>query len=69
MAERTIPWALLIGGVVIDLAGTGMVITALRRQRRGAGPTPPTEDATVVDEPAAEVETGGPPAGRSTPLE
>jgi hypothetical protein len=58
LAERTIPWALLIGGVAIDLVGTGMVITALRRGRRGTG-TP--EPAVVLD--------GDAPGPRSTAID
>jgi hypothetical protein len=50
LAERTIPWALLIGGIVIDLVGTGLVLTAFRRQRRSTGPSAPPADAAPADQ-------------------
>jgi hypothetical protein len=63
LAERTIPWTLLIGGIVLDLVGTGMVLAAFRRPRREAASAAPVVDAPVVDEPRDSV------ASRSTPLE
>lgn len=65
LAERTIPWALLIGGIVIGLVGAGIVIIALRRVRRGTGPTPPIEDGAVADA----LDNGASVGGRSTPHE
>jgi DUF3068 family protein len=60
LAERTIPWALLIGGVVLALLGAALVVMALRRQRRSAAPAAPIEDMAPVDVPEP---------SRSTPLE
>jgi hypothetical protein len=54
LAERTIPWTLLIGGIVVALAGAALVVTASRRSRRDDGPSAPGDDA-----PPAEPVVGG----------
>jgi hypothetical protein len=65
LAVRTIPWALLIGGIAIDFVGSGLVITALRRGRRElSGPGAGTDAAPSERVPAA---PGTPP--RSTTID